>query len=106
MRLCDMMSAMQVRRFWLSGAVFAVAMALLPFSFRSERHLETATRVEGSQAETVRQELATRFGSPFVDRVAIVIQGLPPADSDEGGQALQTIDDTLKEQAGVSGVVS
>jgi len=97
---------MQVRRFWVSGAVFAVAMALLPFSFNSGRHLEAATRVEGSQAETVRQELATRFRSPFVDRVAVVVQGLPPADSAEGGQALQTIEEALKEQSGVSGVVS
>jgi RND superfamily putative drug exporter len=97
---------MQVRRFWVSGAVFAVAIALLPFSFHSERHLETATRVEGSQAETVRQELATRFRSPFVDRVALVIQGLPPADSADGAQAVETIENELKNQPGVSGVVS
>ena len=106
MVLYDMMSAMHVRRFWVSGAVFAVAIALLPFSFHSERHLETATRVEGSQAETVRQELATRFRSPFVDRVALVVQGIPPADSAEGGQALAIIDAALKDQPGVSGVVS
>ena len=72
-----MMSAMHVRRFWVSGIVLAATIALLPFSFHAERHLETATRVEGSQAETVRQELATRFRSPFVDRVVLVIQGLP-----------------------------
>src|ERR1700760_1823948 len=106
MHLYDMMSAMQVRRFWVSGAVFAVAIALLPFSFHSERHLETATRVEGSQAEAVRQELAARFRSPFVDRVALVIQGLPPADSADGERALGTIENELKDQRGVSGVVS
>ena len=101
-----MMSAMRVRRFWVSGAVFAVAIGLLPFSFHSERRLETATHVEGSQAETVRQELATRFRSPFVDRVALVVQGLPPADSVEGGQALEIIEEGLKEQPGITGVVS
>src|SRR5271169_2920639 len=104
--LYDMISAMRVRRLWVSGIVLAAAIALLPFSFHAERHLETATRVEGSQAEMVRQELATRFRSPFVDRVAVVVQGLPPADSAEGGQALETIDEALKEQPGVSGVVS
>jgi RND superfamily putative drug exporter len=104
--LYDMMSAMHVRRFWVSGAVFAATIALLPFSFHSGRHLETATRVEGSQDEVVRQELATRFRSPFVDRVALVVQGLPPADSAEGGQALTIIDEALKDQPGVSGVVS
>jgi len=97
---------MRSRRFWVSGVVLVAALALLPFSFHAERYLETATRVEGSQAETVRQELATRFRSPFVDRVVLVVQGLPPADSDEGGQALETVVSRLKEVSGVSGVVS
>jgi RND superfamily putative drug exporter len=101
-----MMLAMDVRRFWLAGIVLAAAIALLPFSFHAERHLETATRVEGSQAETVTQELADRFRSPFVDRVVLVVQGLPPADSDQGAQALATIVSGLKELPGVSGVAS
>jgi RND superfamily putative drug exporter len=100
------MGLMHVRRFWVAGVVLAAAIALLPFSFHAERHLETATRVEGSEAETVRQELASRFHSPFVDRVVLVIQGLPPADSEEGEEALATIVAELKEQPGVSGVVS
>ncbi|MGA8407398.1 MAG: MMPL family transporter [Candidatus Acidiferrales bacterium] len=98
--------AMLVRRFLVSGMVLAATIALLPFSFHAERRLETATRVEGSQAEIVRDELATRFHSPFVDRVVLVIEGLPPANSDEGGQALGTIVAALKEQPGVAGVVS
>ena len=97
---------MHARRFWVSGIVLAATIALLPFSFHAERRLETATRVEGSQAETVREELASRFRSPFVDRVVLVIEGLPRADSEEGGQSLATIVAALKEQPGVSGVVS
>jgi RND superfamily putative drug exporter len=97
---------MYVRRLWVAGVVLAALVALLPFSFHSERHLETATRVEGSQAETVRQELVSRFRSPFVDRVVLVVQGLRPADSAEGEQALATIVAGLKEEPGVSGVVS
>jgi putative drug exporter of the RND superfamily len=102
----DMMSAMHVRRFWMSGIVLAAVIAILPFSFHAERHLETATRVEGSQAEIVGQELADRFRSPFVNRVVLVIQGLPPADSEQGAQALETIAAGLRDQPGVSGVVS
>src|ERR1700719_1280981 len=98
------MSLMHVRRFWVAGVVLAAVLALLPFSFHAERHLETATRVEGSEAETVRQELVDRFRSPFVDRVVLVVQGLPPADSEEGGQALGTIEAGLREEPGVSGV--
>jgi putative drug exporter of the RND superfamily len=101
-----MMSAMHVRRLWVSGIVLAATLALLPFSFHAERFLETATRVEGSQAETVREELTDRFRSPFVDQVVLVVQGVPPADSEEGGQALETIVTGLKDQHGVSGVVS
>jgi RND superfamily putative drug exporter len=104
--LYGMMSAMDVRRFWVSGIVLAAAIVLLPFSFHAERHLETATRVEGSQAETVQQELANRFRSPFVDEVVLVIQGLPPADSEKAAPALELIVTALREQPGVSGVVS
>jgi putative drug exporter of the RND superfamily len=102
----DIMGLMHVRRFWVAGVVLAGVISLLPFSFHAERHLETATRVEGSEAETVRQELVSRFRSPFVDRVVLVIQGLPPADSEEGEQALATIVAGLREEPGVSGVVS
>ena len=102
----EIMSFMRVRRFWIAGLVFSVVIALLPFSFHAERHLETATRVEGSEAETVRQELISRFRSPFVDRVVLVIDGLPPADSEEGEQALATIVAGLRDEPGVSGVVS
>ncbi len=38
--------------------------------------------------------------------MALVIQGLPPANSEEGRQALDTIATGLREQPGVSGVVS
>jgi putative drug exporter of the RND superfamily len=100
------MGLMNVRRFWVAGVILAAAIALVPFSFHAERHLETATRVEGSEAETVQQELVSRFHSPFVDRVVLVIQGLPPADSEEGEQALTTIVARLREEPGVSGVVS
>ncbi len=97
---------MYLRRFWVAALVLTAVVALLPYAFHAERHLETATRVEGSQAETVRQELVTRFHSPFVDQVVLVIQGLPSADSDEGAQALATIVAALKDEPGVSGVVS
>jgi RND superfamily putative drug exporter len=100
------MNLVHARRFWLAGVVLAAVLALLPFSFHAERHLETATRIEGSEAEAVTQELASRFRSPFVDRVVLVAQGLPPADSEEGEQALATIENGLREEPGVSGIVS
>lgn len=103
---CDDMNLVQGRHFWLAAIVLVAVLALLPFSFHAERHLETATRIEGSEAGKVPEELATRFRSPFVDRVVLVIQGLPPADSPEGEQALAAIEKQLQAQPGVSGVVS
>ena len=97
---------MDVRRSWLAGLVLVAVLVLLPFSFHSERHLETAARVEGSQAETVQQELVDRFHSPFVDRVVLVVQGIPPVASPEGSQALGTIVDGLQQVPGVTSVVS
>jgi putative drug exporter of the RND superfamily len=100
------MNPVYVRHFWLAGVVLAAVLVLIPFSFHAERYLETATRVEGSEAQSVAQELASRFRSPFVDRVVLVIQGLPSADSENGEQALSTIVDGLKDEPGVSGIVS
>jgi RND superfamily putative drug exporter len=101
-----MMRFMDVRRIWLAGVVLLGVLALLPFSFHSVRHLETAARVEGSQADTVQEELVDRFHSPFVDRVVLVVEGLPPVDSAEGSQALGTIVDGLQQVSGVTTVVS
>jgi RND superfamily putative drug exporter len=101
-----MTNLMYVRRFWLAGVVLVAVLALLPFSFHAEHHLETATRIEGSEAQIVTQDLATRFRSPFVDRVVLVVQGLPPVDSLEGEQVLGTIEERLGKEPGVSGVVS
>jgi putative drug exporter of the RND superfamily len=106
MQVYEMMSAMFFRRHLVAGIVLAAALALLPYSFHAERLLETATRVEGSQAETVRDQLTNRFRSPFVDQVVLVVEGLPPANSEEGGQALEAIVAELKNQTGVSGVFS
>jgi putative drug exporter of the RND superfamily len=100
------MNLLHVRRFWLAGIVLAVVVVLLPFSFHAERHLETATRIEGSEAGKFPGELATRFHSPFVNTVVLVIQGLPIADSAEGEQVLGTIEERLQKEPGVSGVVS
>jgi len=100
------MNFMYLRRFWLAGIVLAAVLALLPFSFHAERHLETATRIEGSEAGKFPEELANRFHSPFVNTVVLVIQGLPRADSPEGQQLLGTIEERLQKEPGVSGVVS
>ncbi len=92
-------------RYWLAALVAVVALALAPLSFHVERHLDTAVHLKGSEAEYVAEQLATRFHSPFVDRVVLVIQGLPAADSDEGTEALTTIVSALK-GPDISAVVS
>ena len=83
-------------RYWGAALIALAALALAPLSLHVERRLDTAVHLKGGEAEYVTQQLATRFHSPFVDRVILVIQGLPPADSDEGTQALETIVNALK----------
>ncbi len=100
------MTLLKSPRFWSAAVVLIGVLALLPASFHSERHLETGTRVEGSDAQVVSEELKTNFNSPFVDQVVLVIKGLPSADGAEGTQALSSIVEGLKQQPGVSGVVS
>ncbi len=83
-------------RYWVAILTAIAALVLVPLSFHVERRLDTAVHLKGGEAEYVTEQLATRFHSPFVDRVVLVIQGLPPADSDEGTQALETIVNSLK----------
>lgn len=79
---------------------------LIPRSFRAESQLETATRMEGSEAQAVAEELSTSFNSPFVQRVTLVIRGIPVAGSEEGDEALRVITDALQREPGVTGVLS
>jgi RND superfamily putative drug exporter len=85
---------------------FAMALALLPFSYKVERHLETAVHISGGESEEVDQELAQRFRSPYADRLVLVISGIPDPDSAEGADALSFLTSTLRAVPGVSGAVS
>ncbi len=94
------------RRFWLAMSGFAMALALLPFSFKVERRLETAVHIKGGESEAVDRELAQRFHSPYAHRVVLVISGIPDPDSAEGADALGFLTSSLRSLPGVSGVVS
>jgi RND superfamily putative drug exporter len=94
------------RRFWLAMLGFVMALALLPFSFKVERRLETAVHITGGESEKVSQELAQRFKSPYAQRVVLVISGIPDADSAKGADALGFLTSSLRSVPGVSGAIS
>lgn len=94
------------RWFWRAAVVCIAAVALVPYSSRVERSLETAAHIKGSEAESVSQELTEQFQSPLAHRVVLVIRGLPASDSDEGRQVLTRIVEEVRKEPGVSGVVS
>ena len=94
------------RRFWLAMAGFAMALALLPFSYRVERRLETVVHIKGAESEKVDVELARRFQSPYAHRVILVISGIPDPDSAKGADALGFLSSSLRNVPGVSGAVS
>jgi RND superfamily putative drug exporter len=94
------------RRFWLAMSGFVMALALMPFSYKVERHLETAAHIKGGEAEKVDLELAQRFQSPYAHRLVVVISGIPDPDSAESADALGFLTSSLRSVPGVSGAVS
>jgi RND superfamily putative drug exporter len=94
------------RRFWLAMSGFVMALALLPFSYKVERRLETAVHIKGTESEAVDQELAQRFRSPYADRLILVISGIPDADSAKGAAALGFLTSSLRTVPGVAGAIS
>jgi RND superfamily putative drug exporter len=94
------------RRFWLAMSGFALALVLVPFSYKVERRLETAVHIKGGESESVGQELAERFQSPYAHRVVLVINGLPDADSAKGADALGFLTTSLRSEPGVAGAIS
>src|ERR1700675_2342418 len=94
------------RRLWLAMSGFVMALALMPFSYKVERHLETAAHIKGGEAEKVDLELAQRFQSPYAHRLVVVISGIPDPDSAESADALGFLTSSLRVVPGVSGAVS
>jgi putative drug exporter of the RND superfamily len=94
------------RRFWLAMSGFAMALALLPFSYRVERRLEAVVHIKGAESEKVDLELAQRFQSPYAHRLVLVITGIPDPDSAKGADALGFLTSSLRSVPGVSGAVS
>ncbi|MGA8012836.1 MAG: MMPL family transporter, partial [Candidatus Acidiferrales bacterium] len=94
------------RRFWLAMSGFVMALALLPFSYKVERRLETAVHIKGGESGKVDLELAQRFQSPYAHRLVLVITGIPNPDSAESADALSFLTSSLRSVPGVSGAVS
>jgi putative drug exporter of the RND superfamily len=94
------------RRFWLAMSGFVTALALMPFSYKVERRLETGAHIKGGEAEKVDLELAQRFQSPYAHRLVVVISGIPDPDSAESADALGFLTSSLRSVPGVSGAVS
>src|SRR5215813_2789589 len=94
------------RRFWLAMSGFVMALALMPFSYKVERRLETAAHIKGGESEKVERELAQRFQSPYAHRLVLVISGMPDPDSAKGAEALGFLTSSLRDVPGVSGAIS
>src|SRR5262250_1521970 len=94
------------RRFWFAMSGFVMALALVPFSYKVERRLETAAHIKNGESEKVDKELAQRFQSPYAHRLVVVISGIPDPDSAESAEALGFLTSSLRSVPGVSGAVS
>lgn len=94
------------RRLWIAMAGFALALLLIPFSYKASGRSETAFHIQGGEAEAVDRELAQRFQSPYAHRLIAVVRGLSDPESVEGTNALDAIASGLRSQPRVSGVLS
>src|SRR5271154_3625710 len=94
------------RRFWFAMSGFVMALALLPFSYKVERRLETTVHIKGGVSEKVDQELSQRFQSPYAHRLVLVISGIPDPDSAKAADALSFLTSSLRSVPGVSGAIS
>ena len=94
------------RRFWLAMSGFVMTLALVPFSYKVERRLETTAHIKGGESEKVDKELAQRFQSPYAHRLVLVINGIPDPDSAESADALGFLTSSLRSVPGVSGAIS
>src|SRR3974377_131736 len=87
-------------RFWLAMSGFVMALALLPFSYKVERRLETVAHIKGGESEKVSLELAQRFQSPYAHRLVLVISGIPDPDSAKSADALSFLTSSLRSVPG------
>src|SRR5271155_5495439 len=94
------------RRFWLAMSGFVMAFALLPFSYKVERRLETVVHIKGAESEQVDQVVRKRFQSPYADRLILVVSGVPDVDSAKGADALSFLTSSLRSIPGVAGAIS
>src|SRR5579863_5267420 len=94
------------RRFWLAMSGLVMALALMPFSYRVERRLETAAHIKGGESEKVALELKQRFQASYAHRLVVVISGIPDPDSAESADALGFLTTSLRSVPGVWGAAS
>jgi putative drug exporter of the RND superfamily len=93
-------------RLWVALCAFALALVLIPCSYKAGDRLETASHIKGGEAEAVDRELAERFQSPYVHRLIVVITEIPYPDSIEGKNAIGLVVNKLRALPRVSGVLS
>ena len=91
---------------WVVAIWVVVVALLIPSTRLAEERLGVAVRIEDSESGAVAKDLALRFHSPYVNRVLLVLKGLPGPDTREGREALQEIVGTIRSTRGVAGVLS
>ena len=87
-------------------AGFFMAFALMPFSYKVERRLETAAHIKNGESERVTHELTERFQAPYSQRLVVVITGIPDPDSAKSADALSFLTTSLRSVPGVVGAIS
>lgn len=93
-------------RGWIVAVWVVIVVVLIPEARRAGDRFGVAARIEGSEAGRVGEDLATRFHSPYVHRVLLVLEGLPRPDAPDGRDVLQEIVNAVRPAPGVAGILS
>jgi RND superfamily putative drug exporter len=83
-----------------------VALAALPFAARINEELDAGVRLKGSEFSRVEAALQEQFESPFAKIALLRISSAPDPRTPEGAALLQQAADTVRNTAGVRGVMS
>ncbi len=105
--MADIATTIVRRRRWIAVGCLVIGLLLLPFAPQTADKLEVGgAAVDRSEAAKVDALLQTEFTSPFANYLVLVVTGMPSLDDTSGLDVLMDIEDTLRDIASVTSMLS
>jgi len=105
--MADIATTIVHRRRWIAVGCLIIGLLLLPFAPQTADKLEVGgAALDRSEAAKVDTLLQTEFSSPFANYLVLVATGMPSLDDNSGLDVLMDIEDTLRDIASVTSILS